>query len=266
VHHARLAATTTAVLLAATTLSACGSLGHEAKYPQDPVPGHCDDWGELHSPDRATVQVSVLNNGAGAGAAATAAREFEARGFTVLTTGNESDDAPRDATVVRYGPMGLTAARTVAQQIEGARMLRDERRNPSVDVVLGNSFEQLARQPAATPDQVRMNVFNTTSAVGRAGETAQAMRDRGFTVDKVGNDPEKKWYPDDTAIIRHGAASEPMARTVAAQVPGARLSDDGRTDRTVDLVLGAKFETVNEDYTEPEAVPEAKEGGRIGCE
>ena len=46
----------------------------------------------------------------------------------------------------------------------------------------------------------------------------------------------------------------------------ARLSDDGRTDRTVDLVLGAKFETVNEDYTEPEAVPEVKEGGRIGCE
>ena len=82
----------------------------------------------------------------------------------------------------------------------------------------------------------------------------------------MGNDPERKWYPERTAVIRHGAASEPMARTVAAQVPDAVLSDDGRTDRTVDLVLGARFEGPTPEYTEPEAVPEVEQGDKIGCE
>ncbi|WP_462418656.1 LytR C-terminal domain-containing protein [Kytococcus sp. Marseille-QA3725] len=264
--HPRLAALTAAALLGATTLSACGSLSTETRYPQDPVAGHCDEWPELEPADRKKVQVSILNNGAGAGAAATAAREFEARGFKVLTTGNESDDAPQDSAVVRYGEMGLTAARTVAEHIEGARLMRDDRRNPTVDVVLGKDFEKLARQPAAEPSAVTMNVYNTTSKEGVAGKAAKAMRDRDFTVKQVGNDPERKWYPKETAVIRHGAASEPMARTVAAQVPGATLHDDGRTDRTVDLVLGAKFSGPTKKYTKPKAVPKVEQGPRIDCD
>ncbi|WP_404372765.1 LytR C-terminal domain-containing protein [Kytococcus sedentarius] len=255
-----------AALLSTALLGGCSSLTTEVAYPQDPVPGHCENWPDLEEVDRAKVQVSVLNNGAGAGAAATAARELEARGFTVLTTGNENEDAPGNAAIVRYGEMGLSAARTVAQQIEGAQLLRDSRRDPTVDVILGEQFEQLARQPAAQPDEVQMNVYNTTAAVGLAGDTADAMRGRGFTVDQVGNDPERKWYPERTAVIRHGAASEPMARTVAAQVPDAVLSDDGRTDQTVDLVLGARFEGPTPEYTEPEAVPEVEQGDKIGCE
>lgn len=253
-------------MLCATAVAGCSSLSDEVNFPQERVAGHCEDWPDLQPVDRAKVQVSVLNNGAGAGAAATAARELEARGFTVLTTGNEQDDVAGNAAVVRYGEMGLSAARTVAQHLDGAQLMRDSRRNPTVDVILGEQFEQLARQPAAAPDQVQMNVFNTTSAVGLASSTADAMRDRGFTVDKVGNDPEKKWYPERTAVIRHGAASEPMARTVAAQVPDAVLDDDGRTDKTVDLVLGAKFKEPTGEFTEPEAVPQVEQGPRIGCE
>ncbi|OLT25285.1 hypothetical protein BJF82_06020 [Kytococcus sp. CUA-901] len=165
-----------AALLSTALLGGCSSLTTEVAYPQEPVPGHCENWPDLEEVDRAKVQVSVLNNGAGAGAAATAARELEARGFTVLTTGNENEDAPGNAAIVRYGEMGLSAARTVAQQIEGAQLLRDSRRDPTVDVILGEQFEQLARQPAAQPDEVQMNVYNTTSTVGLAGDTADAMR------------------------------------------------------------------------------------------
>lgn len=265
--HRRLSCLAATALLSSLTLSGCGSFGEEVKYPQEAVAGHCSDWPELRQIDRATVQVSVLNHGAGAGAAATAARELEARGFTVLTTGNaEDDDIPGDAAVIRYGEMGLTAARTLAQQVEGARLMRDSRKDPSVDLILGESFEQLARQPAAEPGDITMNVYNTTSEAGLASTVAQAMKDRGFTVKKVGNDPEKKWYPKDTAYVRYGAAGEPAARTVAAQVPDAVLREDERTDRTVDLVLGAKYDKLTASYTEPEKVPEVELGEKVGCE
>ena len=67
-----------AALLSTALLGGCSSLTTEVAYPQEPVPGHCENWPDLEEVDRAKVQVSVLNNGAGAGAAATAARELEA--------------------------------------------------------------------------------------------------------------------------------------------------------------------------------------------
>ncbi|SNC65628.1 LytR cell envelope-related transcriptional attenuator [Kytococcus aerolatus] len=251
---------------AGLALTACSEPEPEARFPQTPVPGHCADWGELRELDHSTVQVRVLNKGAGAGAAAEAARELEGRGFTVLTTGNDHSDSPQADAIVRYGPMGLSAARTVALQVEGARLERDSRRDPSVDLVLGKAFDSLAQQPAAPADQVRMNVYNTTAEPGLADRAARQMRKRDFTVRKVGNDPERKWYPEDTAIIRHGLRSEPVARTVAAQVPGARLVNDDRTGLSVDLVLGGKYTWATKDFTEPEKVPETKQGPRIGCE
>ena len=97
-----------------------------------------------------------------------------------------------------------------------------------------------ATSTARTPAQVTVNVYNATDRTGLAASTATEVRKRGFKVATVSNDPLQR----DVAIaaeVRYGISGIPSAKLVLARVKGSKAVRDGRTDSSVDLVLGAKF-------------------------
>jgi hypothetical protein len=92
--------------------------------------------------------------------------------------------------------------------------------------------------PAA--GQIKLNVYNSTDRHGLAASTANVLKQRGFAIGKVTNDPLKANLAV-AAQIRGGSASSSAMRVVAAEVAGSELQPDTRTDGTVDLVLGTGF-------------------------
>jgi len=101
-----------------------------------------------------------------------------------------------------------------------------------------------AVQPAAaalpSPVQVTVNVYNASAKRGAAAATATVLKQRGFTIGKVTNDPLKENLAV-AAQVRGGAAGVADMRLVAAEVTGAQLQPDSRGDTSVDLVLGSGF-------------------------
>lgn len=95
-----------------------------------------------------------------------------------------------------------------------------------------------SKLPAAA--QITLNVYNSTDRQGLAAATATTLKQRGFAIGKVTNDPLKANLTV-SAQIRGAAASAPAMRVVAAEVAGSQLKPDARTDGTVDLVLGSGF-------------------------
>jgi hypothetical protein len=92
--------------------------------------------------------------------------------------------------------------------------------------------------PAAA--QIKLNVYNSTNRRGLAAAAATVLKQRGFAVGKVTNDPLKANLTG-AAEVRGASANALAMRVVAAEVIGSALRADGRTDGTVDLVLGAGF-------------------------
>jgi hypothetical protein len=100
-------------------------------------------------------------------------------------------------------------------------------------------------RPAAgvAPEDVQLNVYNATSRSGLAAATAGTLRERGFTILAVSNDPLAKQVPG-TAEVRANPQVQAAADLVASQVPEAQFVPDSRAEPTVDLVLGDAFEAL----------------------
>lgn len=94
-----------------------------------------------------------------------------------------------------------------------------------------------------TPRDVTINVYNTTPRAGLAASVAQSLRTQGFHVASSGNDPMGGWVLG-VAQIRHGRTGAPGALLAMRWLPGATAAQDGRTDATVDVVLGTKYTSV----------------------
>ncbi|GAB3886839.1 LytR C-terminal domain-containing protein [Terrabacter terrigena] len=92
-------------------------------------------------------------------------------------------------------------------------------------------------QQALTPQDVSLNVYNSTSRAGLAKTVARTAVDRGFKVKAVSNDPKKAGVKQ-VAQIRFGPEGAASARLVRAHVPGGVLVNDKRKGDTVDLVVG----------------------------
>lgn len=107
-----------------------------------------------------------------------------------------------------------------------------------------NPHGTLAAQAAPAgghgPGIFQLNVFNATERESLAAETAAQLRQRGFTIDLVSNDPLNSHLPA-TAEVRGSKWYPNELHDVAAQVPGARIQIDARSDPSVDLVLGSAF-------------------------
>lgn len=99
----------------------------------------------------ATIKVTVLNGGGAAGMAGTTANELEARGFTVLDTGNFSPKVPAVAQIM-FGAEGVAAAYTLAAHIPDPVLVLDLREDATVDLVIGTQFAAPVPVDAVTLD------------------------------------------------------------------------------------------------------------------
>ncbi|HET7822791.1 MAG TPA: LytR C-terminal domain-containing protein [Ornithinibacter sp.] len=117
-----------------------------------------------------------------------------------------------------------------------------------------DSSARASRPPAATcapydpkvvtPETTRVNVYNASDRVGLAGSVARSLRERGFVIAKVANDPSSRKAPK-VAEIRYGAKGEAQAKLLRTTLPkGTTLVKDQRKVATVDLALGAKYTTL----------------------
>lgn len=97
------------------------------------------------------------------------------------------------------------------------------------------------QQRAIDPVLVTVNVYNATARVGLARGVAAELQARGFRVATITNDRSGQVVTG-VAVVRHGAVGRLAAQTVAAQLVGQfTVVDDGRGDRTVDLVIGPAY-------------------------
>lgn len=94
--------------------------------------------------------------------------------------------------------------------------------------------------------QVTVNVYNSTSRIGLAGDTAKLLGVRGFRIGAVENDP--LGVPiEGVGEIRYGPKGEAAAKLVAYHLPGATLVEDGRKGKKVDVSLGRQFVDLTND-------------------
>jgi len=107
---------------------------------------------------------------------------------------------------------------------------------------------------AVAPAQVQVNVYNATNRPGLARQVADELIKRGFGVASVANDPLNKKIAA-PAEVRHGPGGAAQAALVATQVPGAVLVPDGRTDGSVDLVLGDGYKQLGPPPAAGKAAP-----------
>ena len=116
----------------------------------------------------------------------------------------------------------------------------------------GNQEVTATKTPACTttptPDAtipasyIHVNVLNASDTTGLAGQVGTALSWRGFQVIGTASDPQDDNRPTPKyAEIRYGAGAYQMALTLATQVQNATLYDDGRSNPSVDLVLGTSF-------------------------
>jgi LytR cell envelope-related transcriptional attenuator len=104
------------------------------------------------------------------------------------------------------------------------------------------------------PADIRLNVYNSTDRNGLASSTAGAMRERGFAILDIANDPLGREITG-TAEVRAGVDNQGAASVVMAQVAGAVFVPDDRTDDSVDLVVGVAFEALAPPGATPVPLP-----------
>ncbi len=90
----------------------------------------------------------------------------------------------------------------------------------------------------APPEQINLNVLNSTSRPGLARSVADEMLGRKFVVGAVAN--TEAGYRGVAAVVS-GAAGQAAAFTVQRNVPGSDYFQDGRTDASVDLILAGDY-------------------------
>ena len=88
------------------------------------------------------------------------------------------------------------------------------------------------------------NVYNASDNNGEARRIAQRLQWRGLNTLDVSNDPQsQEREAPKYAEIRYGAMGRTIALNLAQQIPHANLYlDEDRSNPTVDIVIGNKFE------------------------
>lgn len=93
---------------------------------------------------------------------------------------------------------------------------------------------------APAPEEIGLNVYNATDTNGLAQQVAGAMRERGFAILDVANDPTTRTVVH-VAEIRASTSETPGVALVMAHFPGSVFFGDERSDESIDLVLGPEF-------------------------
>lgn len=86
-------------------------------------------------------------------------------------------------------------------------------------------------------NQVTVNVFNGGKVRGLAGNVERDLRGKGFKISRVDNTEETI----STTLIVGASKNNPEVKLVLAFFKGARVREDKRTDRSVDVLVGNKY-------------------------
>lgn len=92
------------------------------------------------------------------------------------------------------------------------------------------------------PASVTVNILNSTSIAGLAGNASAALEERGFVLGTIGN--RSVAQTNMTAIIVSGPDGHAQAFTLQRTIPNTLYVEDERPDATVDVVLGSEFESL----------------------
>ncbi len=116
-------------------------------------------------PSPRSITVNVYNATTRKGLAKATSLELAARGFAVGTVGNDPAKKIIAASAeIRYGRLGAIAAKVVAAQVVGAVLVPDNRKNASVDFVLGEGYAALT--PTAQANAVISALASPTATGG----------------------------------------------------------------------------------------------------
>jgi hypothetical protein len=141
---------------------------------------------------------------------------------------------------------------------------------------LGSSEPEVAARPTPScpapsptptvlpPSEVTVNVYNATDRRGLAARVARQLRQRGFAVRRVDNDPTGRTVTG-LAEVRSGPGGEDAARTVIAHVGGGVGVPDQRDRRRVDLALGPEFRRLEPTAAAAEALRPTPQPRPTGC-
>lgn len=119
-------------------------------------------------------------------------------------------------------------------------------RSTTISTTLGTftADQTLAGVRPADPGQVPVRVLNASTVTGQAKTVTDELRAAGFA--EVGQQENDPLYPAADlrcyGEIRYGYAGLAEARTVLIVAPCAQLVLDGRSDNSVDLSLGARYQ------------------------
>jgi hypothetical protein len=105
-----------------------------------------------------------------------------------------------------------------------------------------------------TPQDIVVNVYNGGAKSGSAQATADLLKKRGFAIGKVANEPNGEKVA--AVAVRGNSTTAGEVRLVAGQLTQkAPIVQDGRTDHSVDLIVGKGFTTLNPRAIRSVAVP-----------
>lgn len=112
---------------------------------------------------------------------------------------------------------------------------------------------------APVPDPVTVNVYNGTQTIGLGATVAEALRQRGFTVGEIKNDPLGRKIRG-TGEIRYGSATATtnIVDALRSWQPGMVVTSSreaGASSNTVDFVMGAKFVALKDKAEPPPGTP-----------
>lgn len=104
------------------------------------------------APTPATTTVNVYNSTNRNGLAGSAAKSLESRGFVLGKVTNDPSKRKTPAVAeVRFGPKGEARATLVRSNLQkGAALVKDTRKDASVDLALGTKFTALLPTPSAS--------------------------------------------------------------------------------------------------------------------
>lgn len=233
-----------AVIVGSASLAAAYGAGLMTPEPPPPV---CRPV-QYPAPAAASFEIKVLNASGQDGAAHAVGKNLTRRGFNVV----EMSTAPRTLYVkaavrIYHGKAGLDQALYAAQTVAGAELQFDGRRGTSISFVIGGDFTKMLPSPPPKPpdkESYTVNVYNATWRPGLAEATFKDLKERGFTMGKDGNDPDRSFLPDDVAVIRYGVDADLAAKQVARHIQGAKLAEVSRDNMVIDVVLGNKFDGI----------------------
>lgn len=125
--------------------------------------------------DPQTVTVNVYNATQINGLAGAAANRLEQRGFTIGEVGNKVLNDPDIVAAVVSGTAGRGQALTLQHHIEGTEYVKDPANDgDSVDLVVGQQFDQLIDAASVSTDDGRLRCPRATAEEEKSAEATPA--------------------------------------------------------------------------------------------